>query len=80
MVIGSETVTMWQGDGDGNLGYVVLNHERLADRHLGRFLYRRCKLDNLPTLFTGNPFHTFSEVFRYVELDYFCHSYPRLRF
>jgi len=45
-------------------------------RLLGRFLYLWSELDNLPAFFRGNPFHAFSEVIRYVELDCFCHRLP----
>ena len=40
----------------------------------GRFFHLWSELDDLSTLFRGPPFHAFSEVGRYVELDYLCHS------
>jgi hypothetical protein len=43
---------------------------------LGRFLVLWSKLDNLPGVLERNPLPSFSEVVRYVELDYFCHVIP----
>ena len=43
---------------------------------LGRFLILWSKLDNLPAVLERNPLPSFSEVVRYVELDYFCHVIP----
>jgi hypothetical protein len=45
---------------------------------LVRFLILWSKLDKLPAVLERNPLPSFSEVVRYVELDYFCHVMPAL--